>query len=117
MKTRVCKVCGKEKPIERFLRNDRPRPRKTCSQCRRQKLSKIEQRHQFELRTYGIRKEDLGEQKCQVCGSEEKLHIDHCHDSGRVRGLLCRSCNIGLGNFKDNIERMGKAIEYLRRSL
>lgn len=41
------------------------------------------------------------------------LHVDHCHVSGTVRGLLCRSCNQGLGHFEDEIERLHRAAEYL----
>ena len=51
--------------------------------------------------------------KCAICGSEEKLHVDHCHQTKKVRGLLCGNCNRGLGIFKDDIERFKKAINYL----
>ncbi len=34
---------------------------------------------------------------CYICGSFEKLHVDHCHEKGNVRGILCHSCNIGIG--------------------
>ena len=61
--------------------------------------------------------------KCAICGKQEivndayknvkPLSVDHCHSKGHVRGLLCNSCNIGLGMFKDNIESLKQAIKYL----
>jgi predicted transcriptional regulator YheO len=50
------------------------------------------------------------------CPSGRKLAVDHDHKSGLIRGLLCINCNKGLGNFKDNIELISKAIEYLKTS-
>ncbi len=55
---------------------------------------------------------------CIICGIHESkmetmLSVDHCHTTGKIRGLLCHNCNIGLGNFKDDPKVMKKAIEYL----
>lgn len=52
---------------------------------------------------------------CEICGSKEKLHVDHCHNSGKVRGLLCQNCNWGLGNFQDSPSRLKQAMKYLTR--
>lgn len=57
--------------------------------------------------------------KCALCNRSEfefkkRLHLDHCHSSNQVRGLLCSKCNMGLGLFKDNIEVLQKAIIYLQ---
>ena len=54
-----------------------------------------------------------------ICGrklNEVWTHIDHCHKTGKVRGILCSECNTGLGKFKDSIELLQKAIEYLKRN-
>ena len=55
---------------------------------------------------------------CSICGIHQSklikgLHVDHCHISKKIRGLLCNQCNYGLGNFKDNIDVIKKAISYL----
>jgi len=57
---------------------------------------------------------------CAICQQEEKdenklLSIDHDHETGKIRGLLCTDCNLGLGRFFDNIEFLEKAIVYLKQ--
>lgn len=57
---------------------------------------------------------------CAVCSAHASqlsrgLAVDHCHTSGRFRGLLCHMCNQAIGLFKDSPERLTKACEYLRR--
>ena len=42
------------------------------------------------------------------------LSVDHCHVTGKIRGLLCHQCNVGLGAFKDSIENLECASEYLK---
>ena len=42
--------------------------------------------------------------------------VDHCHETNQIRGLLCSSCNIGLGQFQDSIKLLSKAIDYLIKS-
>lgn len=57
--------------------------------------------------------------KCAICGNDLDMgkltHVDHDHKTGKVRGILCRNCNHGLGNFMDDISLMAKAIDYLRK--
>lgn len=56
---------------------------------------------------------------CAICGSVLDMgfntHVDHCHDSGDVRGLLCRDCNVGLGAFGDDTTSLERAISYLKK--
>jgi len=51
---------------------------------------------------------------CAICGSTADLRLDHCHRQGNVRGVLCNSCNLGLGIFGDDPERLEAAASYLR---
>lgn len=64
---------------------------------------------------------------CAICCSDEtamdhrsnklkRLAIDHCHTTGRIRGLLCVNCNHALGKFKDSITIMEQAIKYLKEN-
>jgi hypothetical protein len=52
---------------------------------------------------------------CQLCNRECSLHVDHDHETGEVRGLLCSTCNTGLGKFGDDPERLDRAAAYIRK--
>jgi len=52
---------------------------------------------------YYIYLENIQKRRCAICGTiPKRLHVDHCHETDQVRGLLCGSCNRGIGMFKDN---------------
>jgi hypothetical protein len=64
--------------------------------------------------------EDCGN-KCQICGRtpEEigdlrRLAVDHCHDTGRIRGILCRWCNTAIVQLQDSIEVVENAVQYMK---
>lgn len=69
---------------------------------------------------YGITKEEfvaLTEKyqgKCGICSMEAKLHIDHDHKTNKVRGLLCGKCNKAIGLFDEDMDKMNKAVKYLK---
>lgn len=71
------------------------------------------------IRNYGISLEELDNWKervknvCSICSKNSELVIDHCHGTGRIRGLLCNKCNQGLGSFNDDPNIMKNAIKYL----
>ena len=48
-------------------------------------------------------------------GLPRALAVDHCHETGKIRSLLCTNCNRGLGKFNDNIEFLKSAVQYLER--
>lgn len=57
---------------------------------------------------------------CKLCGQEppdgQALVVDHCHESGKVRALLCSHCNLGLGHFRDNPDLLRAAAQYVTNS-
>ena len=54
------------------------------------------------------------EKICFICGKDTNLHVDHCHLTGNLRGILCSGCNYGLGCFKDDPNLLQMAISYLK---
>jgi Recombination endonuclease VII len=55
--------------------------------------------------------------KCEICGdAEEVLCVDHCHETGQIRGVLCRRCNRAIGQLGDSLEAVRKAVAYLERT-
>lgn len=136
MKAKVCRDCKLSKSVEDFhIDNNNKGGRKnfckTCSSARqkhnRQKSSSQVRARQriYELRRYGLELQDyealLVAQggKCAICGltgGDKNLSVDHCHNSGHVRGLLCQSCNTAIGLLQDNPELCQKASVYLEES-
>lgn len=53
--------------------------------------------------------------RCAICTEVKPLSVDHHHGTKRVRGMLCKSCNFGLGSFHDNIRFLQAAIDYLSK--
>lgn len=105
---------------------DFTRKRSWCNFCLdpRIELSSVERARDSWLRShYGIRLHDYksmaSEQKylCKICGKKSKrLVVDHDHRNGKVRGLLCHSCNCGLGHLRDSQSVLQNAIMYLNES-
>ena len=80
----------------------------------------LKHRHKLSIEEYNNKLYEQNGQ-CAICGSETSGHknqprllVDHCHRTGKIRGLLCDKCNRGMGQFDDNPELLILAIEYLR---
>ena len=81
---------------------------------------KARQKEQDLKRLYGLSKEEYNlmlleqDNKCAICRKKlVKPNVDHCHETNKVRGILCSSCNVGLGLLGDSIEGLEKVIKYL----
>lgn len=106
--TAYCKECSKQRNKE--WREKNPKASAESSLWSRRKFF------------YKITKEDFEKMitdqdyKCKICKKEinYSAHVDHCHKTQKVRGLLCRPCNQGLGFFYDDINLLNNAINYIK---
>lgn len=108
--TGVCAVCGPVAVLWRNNRNLRYVVCKTARNLDRHKYGKLP----LPPNTLAL----LASQNnsCAICKDPlliNDVNMDHCHESNRWRGSLCRNCNLGLGYFKDNVESMQNAIDYV----
>lgn len=93
---RKCLFCDQEKKTIEFSRRSRDRS-VLCRSCTEILLARQNN-------------------KCAICGLVDvdiALNVDHCHKRNKVRGFLCRKCNVGLGLFKDDVDLLKRAILYL----
>lgn len=114
-RTGICAVCG---PVDVRLGSERRGAE--CMERRRQDRRKY--RKANPRWKYGITQADYDQMvidqdgKCAICGTTpEKLFVDHCHDTGNVRQLLCLLCNSGIGFLRDNTTILKSAVDYLTR--
>ena len=81
---------------------------------------KLKYNYNITLDEYDLNLE-LQDNACKICKTDaselsKKLAVDHCHDTGAVRGLLCNKCNVGLGQFNDDAMLLETALTYLQTS-
>jgi hypothetical protein len=84
-----------------------------CRIARREHRGRLWETYNITDRAYAamLRKQ---KGRCAICGVKMIVPcVDHCHDTGKVRGLLCHHCNTGLGMFKDNPKTLKRALAYL----
>jgi hypothetical protein len=113
---KYCRRCREIKPHSEWDRNCRASDSLStrCKACRT-----IEGRAGHLKRKYGIteaeRDEMIASQMgvCPICLSAPAAHVDHCHTTGRVRGVLCFNCNSALGKLRDDTDAMRRATAYL----
>lgn len=137
---KICNTCKLNKPNNKFGVNNRfnDNLHRTCKECdslrrkinyrpekariawEKNKYSKPEYAEDRRLRSaYGITKvfrdfmANRVNDKCEICEKRVKLVVDHDHETGVVRGMLCSTCNRGLGHFNDDKDMLTKALTYI----
>jgi hypothetical protein len=139
--TRKCSACGKKLPTTEFYSDPRVKSglRRRCRKCHSRKnyesRKTSDARHaqpEYErvarFRKFGLTEDEWQamrkrqKDRCKICGQRETLKskgqvknlcIDHCHDTGKVRGLLCNRCNTSIGWFNDDPKLLRSAVAYL----
>ena len=114
-----CPYCQEVKFSSCFNRSSRENDglQDYCKSCRK---------YIFMLRTYGMNRHEYKkllkkqEYRCDICKRDLETvgrgrHLDHCHKTGKVRGVLCVGCNFGLAGFKDNPIFLESAAAYIRK--
>jgi hypothetical protein len=140
---KTCSRCKETRPLDAFwIERRRNKPKAVCKSCcviiarewrknnpaagrKRYVRDKVAVRERHLIRKYSISLAQYDamlkaqDGKCAICRTPETeqfkgvFHVDHCHSTGKVRGLLCRGCNHILGTVKDNPKTLQRAIDYL----
>lgn len=124
---KLCYKCNQTKPVADFNKRKASADglQHYCRDCTKEKHKQWHKENpSFALlRNYGITLEEklamITKQSncCAICkekfGAMKHTHVDHCHTTGKIRGILCNHCNRGLGSFKDSPKLLQRAIHYV----
>ena len=129
---RECNKCGITKSVSDFYikkckNNKLNRFNSPCKKCSYENDKRVYMKNYSRKRNFGISADEFNDMKisqddkCAICKKDSKyfkrdFSIDHCHTTGKIRGLLCSNCNTGIGMFKDDIDILKSAILYLKSS-
>lgn len=117
-----CKACYNTHYITKWHEQDAKTKSKEIFR-RKHKYNSDWHKNQRLIKKYGINLEEFDAMyqqqagRCAICDtgvSADKICVDHCHDSGQVRKLLCHNCNTMLGLAKENTRTLQRSIEYLK---
>lgn len=113
---KFCRTCGEIKPHSAWHRNASASDglATSCKPCRAVLMRAIHLKRNYGI-TEAERDELIASQGgvCCISLSAPAVHVDHCHETGRVRGVLCFSCNAALGQFKDRPDAIRRAAAYV----
>ena len=132
-----CTKCGIQKPISEYYKSTKAYDglQSCCKPCHKtvcktshvkhklkrnlyNKKYNIEKNYKISYNSYlTLIKSQNG--NCQICKNilkiDKNTHLDHCHYTGKIRGVLCGKCNTGIGQFNDSTELLKSALKYLKK--
>lgn len=131
MQEKLCTACQQFKPLASFNKNKEGKFGKhsICRKCTSERSKyRYANGDSYAVRLkklYGLSVDEYEQMyaeangKCQVCSTPEeelskRLAVDHCHQTGKIRGLLCSKCNTALGQLNDNLETISALYSYLK---
>ena len=115
-----CNNCGVVQPVENFQHMESGEIKRKCRSCARNRADLI--KHLKKIHPYPD-----DDYCCPICNrtidqigrkGQKRLQnwvLDHCHETETFRGWLCHHCNTGLGAFKDDVNRVRQAAQYLQK--
>ena len=128
---KICKICNKKKFVKEFgttLIRGYSRISSYCKPCHTQRGINNRLKHYGTMRNYwlqtryGITEQEFNEMNakqngiCPLCNKRPSTVVDHCHQSNKVRGILCMQCNNSLGIFGDTEQDIQRVIEYFQKA-
>lgn len=119
---KICSMCKNILEIDKFTKYKNGRFHSYCNECKLKHFRNY-QKLTGRFKRFGITIDDYQKMfikqrgKCKICKMKfDVLCIDHNHTTQKIRGLLCRVCNVGLGCFSDNIKILKTAALYLEKN-
>jgi len=131
MQTMECKKCVTDLPLNNyyFNKNGKYKKQNVCKKCMNIYDYETDKNHKLK-KAYGITLDEYNKlllkqkNKCSICEIDNNgkyrnkaraFAVDHCHNTNKIRGLLCSDCNIAIGLLKDNTKYLQSAINYLNK--
>lgn len=133
VKVKTCNTCKVTKSGDEFYHHSNGRLMSRCKECDkaykrkryhsskhiRDKVRKQTKERQVQ-KVFGISSKEyysyFEDAVCSICSRNTDLVLDHCHNSGKIRGVLCRTCNTGIGHLRDSPELVARALYYLQEN-
>ena len=109
-----CTKCGENKPLSAFSRSTRDGSYAWCKPCASSYSRKFLLAKRYSLTPEQYDDLNVAQNgRCALCERPRPLCVDHDHDTGAVRGLLCQKCNKGIGLLDDDPDVLARAMEYV----
>lgn len=127
MYTKICSKCNEDVLLENYTKDSRLKSKiaSACKDCKMKKFNSWKEENSDHLKEYRLKRkynltlneyENMIVNGCHLCEACKNLHIDHDHETLKIRGILCKSCNQSLGFAQDDVGKIKNVKDYLIRT-